>query len=382
MYYSVNTSTETKIYEIDFSEEEWKRIPDKKRSENTQKAASLIITGMMGIIAALYGGVDGPLKWILLAAGILFFGAGIFKLIKKTDVGIDRNGNVADQAALNQYISKMLRDYYNIRDNNVSIELCPENGVDPETNSIDIIKVPFSAILPSVFKRKFINGRPYIVPIEEKPVHVGKLILFTIPFIMVGIALYGIWQDNIADGFIRVLFTIASVLLVILILIAHPSTKHGRAKLTVFFIFLFIQTFMLAYTNYMLPKYLDFAYHKDDTIQTESKNTVFIVRENQNSSKVIYAKIGKPSQYVAYAIAGEDYSYDTASYGRSNIAAAAFSCDCEIYDANTLDSLATINTKAYFPQTISGSDKTEFHPTNDNIIANVLEWFKLHGSVQ
>lgn len=83
MYYSVNTSTETKIYEIDFSEEEWKRIPDKKRSENTQKAASLIITGMMGIIAALYGGVDGPLKWILLAAGILFFGAGIFKLIKK-----------------------------------------------------------------------------------------------------------------------------------------------------------------------------------------------------------------------------------------------------------------------------------------------------------
>lgn len=335
----------------------------------------MLLTGLMGVAATVC--TYGIWKWVLLGAGIVLCALGI-RAFFRNPTGLDRDGRVVNQAVLNKLIVRTLQSHYQNPGMPAEAAPCSEDDAMRDERGATTESIPLSLFLPPVTRRKFMNGMAVEVPVETGPIHIGKTLLFTVPLILLDLALYASWANNIAHSFFRVLFTASSLLLGVLILTWHPITRTGKACLTLFCLFLAVQTGMAAYTNYVMPKYIEVAYQTETIDQSGDEHRLFIVREYENGSpKIIYATPGLPTSCAYYAIAEADVPYDTAEYGKiKHLEARAYCCDCVIYDLATREPLTTINIRRLFPSSISENEKRDFHPHNDQIIEQTLTWVK------
>lgn len=380
MYFNIIQSSVNEICCIDFTAEEWQTVARTNKKKTLQTVVSLLLVCLICVVLGLFGGIYGVWKWILLLLGLYFGAVGIIRPMKNT-TGLNRDGQIINQSALNFFMARKLQNYYQNKGKTVRAE--PYTGsvetVDPQQSEIKTI--PFSEIFPASMRRVFANGYPMWVPAEDKPVNWARMILFIIPFLLLGAALYAMWASNTASGFLRVIFAAASILLILTLLLVRTETKTGLVRLVVFLLFLACQMGMLIYTNRTMPVYIDIAYNAKTVEKDDKQRRVFIVREYEDGQKkVIYAPLGTATKCTAFAVAGPDIPYDDATYsgiGRE-VKAQAYYCDCRIYNASNHEQLATITVKRFFSRTISTSDRTDFHPINDQIIDDVISWIKLN----
>ena len=366
MYYSVSGAgaADARLMRVCFSKDEWKRIRRAENARNRRLSFAFLLLGLAVCAAALFLGVHGVLKWLMLAAGALCI---LLAVPGKEKNGLDSDGNVTDRAALDRYVSARLRAYCQGGKKPVTVTALPDEESDSDPQP-ECENVPLSAFL-----RDGKGGS-----------HRTWAVCLPVMAVLAAICFF-LWRANVAGGLISVL-SIAALAFAAAALLAWAAadTKAGRAAALIACVFLLFIGGMKLYTAHQLiPAALETAGMAD--LPAEGAGTgdaLLLVRESENDGpRVVYLPLCDPKTCAVIAVAGTEYLADTAYYGTSgNVKGYAYGCEVVLYDGKTRECLARLAVETQLPGQISsspGASKTfETHPTDAQILRRVREWIK------
>ncbi len=361
MHYKATTTSmpvRTKILRVDFTPEEWRLIARVNGAEMRRGIFAMHFLGLAGIAAALFCGVTGIWKWVLLGAGVLFILFAIPGNQQKK--GLDPKGGITDREAADRFASEKLKAW--CKKEMGIVNVAPEEEIDGVLYGE---KVPLSAF------------------IQEETAGSSRLPWIILPVMLCVDAVYFlIWRGNVVGSFVNAVGIAACALSGAFLLgWALGDTKSGRKAALITCLCLALIGAGKVYTQTFLEPAALRAAYGPQTLEEETgdRSGLLVVREYDKSTrKVIHMPLGDPKRYETIAIAGADRVVDRASYGNTGRAKGyAYGCETVIIDGATRRRLGTVSVDQKLPDKITGgAGDYVTRPSDGKIVQTVLEWLR------